>query len=573
MAGLQRGLTDAVPFVLGIAALTAVGFMSAWLAHICLRCRPSWNVVVINLSFWVVPVALLIAMTGQPLKSFALGTALVFVVQRLHWLKWKYTSDTWTAADLIMLLDRSNWFVLRLYPSVALFAAASVIGLGLSWLLLPATTPLGWPLRLAALGVAAGLVAFDVRFRHAHDFDPFGVNKYGHFANFLFSTTSLKYEPPDVAGDSRLFLEQAAQLPVPAPRPPARPPDIVVWLQESATDPRIFDVSGANLPALSMHQPDARTLESGWLRVPTWGGSTWLSEFGLLTGLSHTDFGAAGQAVFYTVTSHLRYSLPRLLQRHGYRCIVLFPVKKTFYNAEAAYKDLGFDEILTPLDFPEWGNKSLVTNIVEDRDLFSYALKILSRSRTQPVFLYMLSMIQHGPYDPSREPRFGLDRGALNRATAGRLSDWLGRMEKLSDDTLDFDKVLQATGRDLQLTYFGDHQPNLEGQVSLAGALDEPRFLTRFTIKGPGAPPVATRPEQVLDVRFLGSLLLEHAGIPGDDFFAASGAMRQLCGGTMLGCKDVALAESYRSFVFRDLSAAEWTHGLPHTGRELRQLA
>ena len=58
---------------------------------------------------------------------------------------------------------------------------------------------------------------------------------------------------------------------------------------------------------------------------------------------------AAGQGVFYTVTPHLRYSLPRLLQRHGYRCIVLFPVEKTFYNAESAYKDLGFDEILTPL--------------------------------------------------------------------------------------------------------------------------------------------------------------------------------------------------------------------------------
>jgi phosphoglycerol transferase MdoB-like AlkP superfamily enzyme len=103
-----------------------------------------------------------------------------------------------------------------------------------------------------------------------------------------------------------------------------------VWLQESATDPRIFEVSGVSLPALSMHGADARTRESGWLRVPTWGGSTWLTEFALLTGLTHKDFGAAGQGVFYTVTSHLRFSLPRLLQRHGYRCIVLFPVEKTF---------------------------------------------------------------------------------------------------------------------------------------------------------------------------------------------------------------------------------------------------
>ena len=491
--GEHHGLMGAVRLGLTTAALCAVVFMSVWVTHICLRRRPNWIVVVINFSFWVVPVALLMSATGQPWRSFGLGTALAFVLQRLHWLKWKYTSNTWTVSDIRMLLDRDNWFVLRLYPFVAGFAAACVVGLALSWMLLPEAPPLGWPARLEALLLATGLILFDVGFRHHHEFDPFGFNIYGHFANLLFSSSSLRYRPPTVVGDSRLFLERAAQLPVRAPRALSRPPDIVVWLQESATDPRILDVTGVSLPALSMHEPDARTRESGWLRVPTWGGSTWLSEFALLTGLTHTDFGAAGQAVFYLVTSHLRFSLPRLLQRHGYRCIVLYPVDKAFYNAESAYKDLGFDEILTPRDFPEWGNKSLVTSIVEDRDLFSYALKILSRSRTQPVFLYMLSMIQHGPYDASHEPAVGLDRGSLDRATAGRFSDWLCRMQKLSLDTMDFDKALEASGRDLFFTYFGDHQPNLEGQVPLTGGLDEPRFLTRFTIKGPGGAPACCR--------------------------------------------------------------------------------
>ena len=308
-----------------------------------------------------------------------------------------------------------------------------------------------------------------------------------------------------------------------------------MWLQESATDPRIFDVTGASLPALSMNESDARTIEDGWLRVPTWGGSTWLSEFGLLTGLTHKDFGGAGQGVFYTVTSHLRFSLPRLLKRHGYRCIVLFPVEKNFYNAESAYQDLGFDEILTPRDFPEWGNKSLVTNVVEDRDLCSYALKILSQSRSQPVFLYMLSMIQHGPYNASHEPAYGLDRSALNRPTTGRYVRLAVRMETLNRDVMDFDQALQATGLDLILTYFGDHQPNLEGAVPLTGKLDQPRFLTRFAIKGSGDTSRSAGTEQVLDIRFLASLLLEHAGIPGDEFFAANAAMRNYAGGRSFG--------------------------------------
>jgi hypothetical protein len=166
-------------------------------------------------------------------------------------------------------------------------------------------------------------------------------------------------------------------------------------------------------------------------------------------------------------------------------------------------------------------------------------------------------MIQHGPYDASHAPAAGLDRSGLDAATAGRLSDWLGRMEQLSVDTTSFDQALQASGRDILFTYFGDHQPSLEGHVPMTRTLDEPRFLTRFTIKGAGEAPASAGPGQVLDLRFLGSLLLEHAGIPGDEFFAASGTMRRLCGGTLLGCADAALAESYRAYVYRDLRAAE----------------
>lgn len=551
-------MIEAVRLALNTAAMSAVAFMSAWVAYICLRCRPDWIVVVINMSFWVVPIALLTAATGQAWRSFGLGTALVFTLQRLHWLKWKYMWNTWTVADIRMFLHRANWMVMRLYPFVAGFAVACVTGLALSWVLLPEGPPMSSSARVGALILALGLISFDVRFRRHHEFDPFGFNIYGHFANLLFSTASLRYRTPRVVGDSRLFLERAARVPVRASSGSARPPDIVAWLQESATDPRILDVSGVSMPTLSMHEPDARTLESGWLRVPTWGGSTWLSEFALLTGLTHKDFGAAGQAVYYTVTSHLRFSLPRLLKRYGYRCIVLYPVEKTFYNAESAYKDLGFDEILTPRDFPEWGNKSLITSIVEDQDLFCYALQILSRWETQPVFLFMLSMSQHGPYNASHEPAFGLDRSSLDRATVGRLSDWLSRMQKLSLDAMEFDQALQATGRDLLFSYFGDHQPNFESDVPLKTPLEEPRFLTRFSIKR-SAPALERSPEQVLDASFLGSLLLEHAGIPRDEFFAANGAMRQLCGGTLVGCDDRALIESYRAFVYHDLSAAERT--------------
>ena len=549
----------ALEFVLRAAAIAAVVGMSAWVAHICLRRRPDVVTTIINLSFWIVPVGVLVAVTGQIWKSFALGTALVFVLQRLHWLKWKYLADTLTVIDFRMVLNRANWLVLHLYPYITVFIALCVASLALSWILMPATPTLDWTARVSALLLATALVAFDVRFQHRHEFDPFGFNSYGHFANLLFSASSLKYQAPRVKGDSRLFRERVATLPPRTTRLGSRPPDIVVWLQESATDPRIFDVPGASLPALGMHQPDARTREHGWLRVPTWGGSTWLSEFALLTGLTHRDFGAAGQGVYYTVTPHLRYSLPRLLRGHGYRSVVLFPVEKSFYNAESAYNDLGFDEVLNPLDFPEWQNKSLATTVVEDQDLITYALKILSRESSEPLFLFMLSMIQHGPYDASHEVSHGLERSALDRATAGRVSEWLSRMERLSLDTMAFEAALERSGRDTVFAYFGDHQPNFQGVVPLTSVLHDPRFLTRYTIKGTvGASDIcAAGPDQGLDLCFLGARLLDHAGVPANELFAANAAMRQLCGGTLVGCHDATLIESYRAYLYHDLQAAK----------------
>ena len=56
----------------------------------------------------------------------------------------------------------------------------------------------------------------------------------------------------------------------------------------------------------------------------------------------------------------------------------------------------------------------------------------------------MLSMIQHGPYDASHEPSHGLERSALDRATAGRVSEWLSRMERLSLDTVAFERRAAA---------------------------------------------------------------------------------------------------------------------------------
>ena len=87
----------------------AVVLMAGWNAYICLRLRPDVPTVVINLSFWLLPILTLLSATGRLWRSLALGTAITFCLQRVHWRKWRYLEQTWTAADLRFVLDRANW--------------------------------------------------------------------------------------------------------------------------------------------------------------------------------------------------------------------------------------------------------------------------------------------------------------------------------------------------------------------------------------------------------------------------------------------------------------------------------
>ena len=546
--------------------VVAVGLMAGWNAYICLRLRPDVPTLVINLAFWVVPMLALVAATGRLGRSVALGTAATFCLQRLHWLKWRYLEQTWTAADLRFFTEAANWALLWQYPEALAYLGAGASMLVLTWVLLSPGARASVTTRGAAGVMAVTLTGSVVHWRDLHPFDPFGFNTYGHFASLAYSASTLGYQPPQVTGSSDLFLTRAAALDpatdhapdegaAPPVTSPSRP-DIVIWLQESAMDLGALDLPGADLPALRMYEPDARTRAHGRLRVHSWGGGTWLSEFALLSGLSHQDFGPAGNSVYYTVTPHLQYSLPRLLARHGYRSVALVGTPKTLYNAEAAQRDLGFDEVLNPLDFPEWGGKSLPAHFVSDEELGRYARQILARPARPPLLLFVLSMMQHGPYDSAHPIRFGLDRLGLRRDQAARLSDYATRMVATDVAALAFGARLLDGPRPAVFAYFGDHQPNLGQPITYRERLAQPQYLTSYMVKTNLTPPAAAGPAAPLDITYLGAIVLEAAGLPLDPLFDANRRMRRLCDGRLTDCPDQALTSSYRAHLYRDLVAA-----------------
>ena len=56
-----------------------------------------------------------------------------------------------------------------------------------------------------------------------------------------------------------------------------------------------------------------------------------------------------------------------------------------------------------------------------------------------------------------------------------------------------------------------------------------------------------------LDIVYLGSLLLDAAGVPKDAFYQANTLLRDRCAGRYLQCRDVRMLTSYHDYIFNVL--------------------
>jgi hypothetical protein len=106
--------------------------------------------------------------------------------------------------------------------------------------------------------------------------------------------------------------------------------------------------------------------------------------------------------------------------------------------------------------------------------------------------------------------------------------------------------------------HFGDHQPSFDGAINNLKKRLPPEFgtheewATYYMIRA-NYPEARVAEWPVLDLAFLGGLVLEVAGVPIDAYFAANTALRDRCGGRYSQCPDQALVDAYHHHVFGEL--------------------
>lgn len=234
---------------------------------------------------------------------------------------------------------------------------------------------------------------------------------------------------------------------------PPEKPDIIVVMSESFWDPTI-------LPGVSITPdpiPTARELRAGSVFSPEFGGMTANIEFEALTGFSNA-FLPAGSIPYQQYVRAPIPSMATFLKSEGYETRAIHPGTNWFWNRTSVYSDFGFDtfkseENMPPLQKrgPLASDAAMTDEIIREAD-----------ETTDPFFFFVVSLQNHGPYEPHRYPD-------ATHAVEASTSQWArDSLQSYAQGAADADQGLQRLldwasqrERPTVIAFFGDHLPPL----------------------------------------------------------------------------------------------------------------
>jgi phosphoglycerol transferase MdoB-like AlkP superfamily enzyme len=328
-----------------------------------------------------------------------------------------------------------------------------------------------------------------------------------------------------------------------------KPLHIILIHEESVVPPAYF-------PALEYDHRVDRLFASHdgkvhRLRVETYGGASWLTEFAVLTGLSTRSFGGMQQFVQPLMAGKLRDTLPETLLRCGYRNVVFYPLMRNFVSNAKFYASVGIKEMFDAED------QGAQTYNERDRFYFGNVLdeiaRHLKRSR-QPLFTMVFTMATHSPYDTTYMPELDVPGGGPG--TDPEMSEYLRRlaMARIDYEELRGEIARRFPGERFLIVHYGDHHPiATRGLLGFNDKLDAEDislpleslgFITYYAVEGINYQPPPLPEVETLDVPYIPLVILNAAGLPLSDSFRARQQILSACDGRYFTCapRDTILA-------------------------------
>jgi hypothetical protein len=319
------------------------------------------------------------------------------------------------------------------------------------------------------------------------------------------------------------------------------PPHIILIHQESVVPPSVF-------PSIVYDKaldPFFKSFDGKLhhLRVETYGGASWLTEFSVLAGVSTYSFGGMRTFVQSLMQGKIHDTLPQTLARCGYRNSVFYPVPKDFVSNGRFYQATGMPEIF---DFKAQGAQRY-----NERDKFYYgnALTYLDKhiaTSKAPTFTFIITSATHLPYGYTYEPEVNVPGGGAG--TDPELSEYLRRlgMAKMDYDAFRAELVHRFPNEKFLIVQYGDHQPVATRQLlgfntkdtaeDMKMKPDSLGFITYYSVDGLNYTPPPMPDLETLDVPYIGAVLLDAARLPVSDAYRERLRLMHVCDGRYYTC-------------------------------------
>ena len=326
-------------------------------------------------------------------------------------------------------------------------------------------------------------------------------------------------------------------------RPLDRPPHILLIHEESVTPPSGF-------PGLEYdHGLDAffrsHDGKTHPLRVETYGGASWLTQFSVLAGVSAHAFGSMKNFVQPFMSGRLGETVPQILASCGYRNMMFTAWPKQFMGVARFYESIGIREIF---DQKAQGN---VDENERDRFFFGNALREIEKqvaTSRQPLFQFIETMSAHWPYNVKYAPELDVAGGAPG--VHPEVNEYLRRLAivKMDDDWLRAELARRFPTEAFLIVRYGDHHPlatrtlsGLPENINVEDIHlppDSPAFITFYAVDGLRYAPPPLPDVETLDAAWLGAVLLDAARLPLPASWKERLAMLRDCGGRYWTCAD-----------------------------------
>ena len=538
------------------------------------------TLMLVNITLALCIYLLIILITNRILLSGFITLLLAVLFDYIKLIKWQFLLQELSAADIFMLKLLINHGLFRLIYEYAtkeiyLIFLLLLVNFVLMWNkfdTLLDKKQLGsknyYALRLVSLGVALLLSFkfFDVALDKKSYFNltiestksqgkNYSRRIYGPFADILFTVQDMYIEPNPGNIDDSLIIETIHKTDVTTVSERNEMPDIVVILNESVFDPSKLDYDFASKLNFEFFQDTKHTKYSGILNVNTYGGSSWISEYEINTGIPHKSFSGPSYMPFITLVPHTKNSIMSHLRSKGYRVEVVYPVDKNFSLALDAYTKLGAHNVSDIYEFgfkpDSWGN-------IPDTMISDMIIDALDRNPEKPKYIFAATMLNHGPHSSFSQDKIGCGK-LMNDKLCSKLNDYISRLTRTNEDQINLIDKLMKRKRKTIIVNFGDHLPSFEGySTQLRFTRDiKDYYKTFYNINANFEIKDKTKYKS-LDIAFISSLILDMAHLNNNDFYRANSIIRKDCNGVIANCtgqneKLDRLLESYKSLTVKQL--------------------